>query len=162
MSCLDSERTTSSPYLLDPHTSREKQMRSRSKRNTHKSDSITTKSVLIVEDEALVAENLREFIEQAGYQVTAVLATGEEAIRSIIKNPADLILMDVRLGGRLTGIETIDLIHHRIKKIPVIFMSAFAEELFPAIAKIHASLYRYVAKPYKEEELEVIIRGILA
>ena len=162
MSRLDSELTTPSPHLLDPRNPREKQMRSRSKRKTHESDSITRKTILIVEDEALVAENLREFIEQAGYRVTAVLSTGEEAIQSITRNPADLILMDVRLGGQLTGIETIDLIHHSIKQIPVVFMSAFAEDLFPAIATMDASLYRYVAKPYMEEELETIIREFLA
>jgi CheY-like chemotaxis protein len=119
------------------------------------------KKLLIAEDEALVAENLREFAEKAGYRVIAVVSTGEEAVERITKNPADLILMDVRLAGRLTGVEVIQLIHQNIKEIPVIFLSAYTEDLFPEVSSISPALYRYISKPYKEEDLESIIRELL-
>ena len=150
-----------SPHLFEPPDPSRRQNKNRSKRHIGESDSLTRKNILIVEDEALVAENLREFIEHVGYRVTAVFATGEEAVQKIAETPVDLILMDVRLAGLMSGIATVHLIHQTIKQVPVIFMSAFAEDLFPDISTIAPSLYRYVSKPYKEEELESMIREML-
>jgi CheY-like chemotaxis protein len=138
--------------------------RKRSKASTQSSpimNHLVKKSILIVEDEALVAENLREFVEKAGYKVVAVLSTGEEALETLNKKSVDLVLMDVRLGGTLSGVETVLLIHRTLKEIPVIFLSAYAEDLFSTVSSLSPSLYRYVSKPYKEEDLEKIIREFL-
>jgi CheY-like chemotaxis protein len=119
------------------------------------------KTILIIEDEALVAENLREFVEKSGYEVTDVLSSGEDALKSLTEKPADLVLMDIRLSGRLNGVETIQLIHQTLKKIPVIFLSAYAEDLFSSVSGLSPSLYRYLSKPYKEDELVTVIQQVL-
>ena len=62
--------------------------------------------ILIVEDEALLAESLSQFLDFAGHQVVAVAADGASALREVAKERPDLVLMDIRLGGGSDGIET--------------------------------------------------------
>jgi CheY-like chemotaxis protein len=122
---------------------------------------VMKKKILIIEDEALVAENLREFVEKSGYHVTAVLSSGEDAFKTLTEEPADLILMDIRLSGSLNGVETIQLIHRTWQEIPVVFLSAYAEDLFSSVSSFSPSIYRYLSKPYKEDDLIQIIQELM-
>jgi CheY-like chemotaxis protein len=85
------------------------------------------RSVLIVEDEGLIALHLQELLQHSGYHVPDPLPTGEDAIEYVKTSPPpDVILMDVTLDGRLDGIETA----RRIREcadIPIIFLTAHAE-----------------------------------
>lgn len=149
------------PASLVPRRGIEKrETRERDQKDT-KSGSRDKKKVLIVEDEALVAESLREVMDRAGYEVVAMLSTGEEALQTISGGGGvDVILMDVRLAGELTGIETMNLIH-KTRQIPVVFLTAYTEDLFPQVSSISQSLYRYISKPYDEQEIELRIRELL-
>jgi DNA-binding response OmpR family regulator len=62
--------------------------------------------VLIVEDEQLVAFDMRDSLTRNGYTVTDIAITATEAIASFQRNPADIVLMDVLIKGELDGIET--------------------------------------------------------
>ena len=81
-------------------------------------------SILIVEDDGLIALHLQELLQNAGYDVPPPVASGEEAIEYVRTCPLpDLILMDVTLDGRIDGIETARQIQESCS-IPVIFLSA--------------------------------------
>jgi CheY-like chemotaxis protein len=81
-------------------------------------------SVLIVEDEALIALHIQEILENAGYAVLDPVPSGEDAIACLNTFPhPDLIFMDITLDGTLGGIETVREIRKKCK-IPVIFLTA--------------------------------------
>jgi CheY-like chemotaxis protein len=121
---------------------------------------MTGESVLIVEDEGLIALHLSELLEQAGYRITGSLFSGEEALRTVSDSPPDIILMDIALAGQMDGIEAA----RRIRlghDIPVIFLSAYSDE--NRIRKAAAvSPYRFLTKPVREEVLLGAIADALA
>lgn len=123
-------------------------------------NSFLRKKILIVEDEALVAENLKDVLERDGYKVVGVLSTGEDAILTVSKTRVDIILMDIRLAGELNGLETVALIHQTMQQMPVIFLTAYAVDRFPQLSNISPSLYRFIAKPYNQRDLERAIREL--
>jgi two-component system, response regulator PdtaR len=84
-------------------------------------------SILLVEDEAIAAMTLRMILKKAGYTDCHVVATGEAAIASVEQDPPDIILMDVRLAGKLTGIEAAQHVHVSYH-IPIIFMTGYSDQ----------------------------------
>jgi PAS domain S-box-containing protein len=102
------------------------------------------KSILLVEDEVLIALNQKMALEKCGYRVT-IVHSGEEAVGLFEKNNTfDLILMDIDLGKGIDGTETADMLSRTID-IPVIFLSNHTEpEVVEKIEKITS--YGYVAK----------------
>ncbi|MCW7503337.1 PAS domain S-box protein [Leptospira paudalimensis] len=106
---------------------------------------IADKSILLVEDEAILALYEKNQLEQGGYKVTHV-PSGENAIQLVIEedNPFDLILMDIDLGKGLDGTETAThILNH--KEIPIVFLSSHTER---EIVKKTESItsYGYVVK----------------
>ncbi len=84
-------------------------------------------SLILVEDEAFIALNLKLGLERAGYAVTAMLATGEKAVERMDLEPSDIVIMDIRLAGTMTGIEAARRIRER-HTVPIIFMTGFTRE----------------------------------
>ena len=80
------------------------------------------KKILIVEDEQLIGLMLAEEVRRLGCEVTAVVTTGQAAIRSAQRNPPDAVLMDVSLAGVLDGIETARIIKGK-RNIPILFIT---------------------------------------
>jgi DNA-binding LytR/AlgR family response regulator len=111
--------------------------------------------ILIVEDKAVIAENLAATLEEAGYIVTAKITAGEEAIATIEKEMPDVILMDIELDGKMDGIQTAEqlLIKH---KIPIIYLTNFDDKATIDRAK---STYpaAYLLKPFKKNDLLIAI-----
>lgn len=66
---------------------------------------VTRLSLILVEDEIIIAICLKNDLEKAGFTVLGRAATGEEAIRLVMKFKPDLVLMDIRLAGEMDGIE---------------------------------------------------------
>jgi CheY-like chemotaxis protein len=113
---------------------------------------MTAKSILIVEDEGLIALHLMEILTNAGYRILEPIASGEEALRHLEeRSPPDLILMDITLDGSLDGIETARQIRKRYA-IPVIFLTAHSNSLITARAK-EVSPCGYIVKPVMEKDL---------
>jgi CheY-like chemotaxis protein len=83
--------------------------------------------ILIVEDESIVAWDIKETLEKLGHTVVDLAISGAEAIRSATIDSPDLVLMDIRLEGEIDGIATGDEIYHRLK-IPVVYLTAHADE----------------------------------
>jgi CheY-like chemotaxis protein len=71
------------------------------------------KSILIVEDEQIAAIDLKETLTSLGYRVTGIASSGERAVAMAEADTPDLILMDIHLAGRLSGIEAAEQILQR-------------------------------------------------
>lgn len=111
--------------------------------------------VLIVEDELIVAHELKSTLEQTGIEVTDIVDSYDKAIRSAQQTPPDVTLADIHLKGKKTGV---DLTHylHNILRIPVVILSAYSDK--STIQKVKSvSSYGYLIKPYNKDELHGMI-----
>ena len=82
--------------------------------------------ILLVEDEAIVAQYLSLELELEGYEVCGYVATGEEAIQKALEEKPDLILMDINILGDIDGIQAAEeILKHRY--IPIIFMTGYSK-----------------------------------
>ncbi|MGD0171844.1 MAG: PAS domain S-box protein [Halobacteriota archaeon] len=84
-------------------------------------------TILVVEDEAIVAMDIAQRLKRAGYDAAAVAATGEAALRTIEELHPNLVLMDILLKGEKNGIETAREIRDQFE-IPVVFLTGQADE----------------------------------
>ncbi len=82
--------------------------------------------ILIVEDERITAEDLRDILTDLGYTVTASVSSGAEAIAKAAETAPDLALMDIRIKGEMDGTETARALRERFN-IPVIYLTAHAD-----------------------------------
>ncbi|MBM4288125.1 MAG: response regulator [Deltaproteobacteria bacterium] len=113
------------------------------------------KTILIVEDEAIVAEDIRRTLERLGYGIAAVAASGPEALAAIAVAKPDLVLMDIVLQGEMSGIRTAEIIRAD-HQIPVIFLTAYADADTLARAKI-TEPFGYILKPFEDRSLHTAI-----
>ena len=111
--------------------------------------------VLIAEDEAVVAMDIRSKLEDLGYSVAGVVRSGKDAVRAAYALNPDLVLMDIRLQGDMDGIEAAGHILDRCY-IPVVYLTAHAGEDTLQRAKV-TEPSGYVVKPFSQEELHVAI-----
>jgi len=116
-------------------------------------------NIMIVEDEAIIAEEIKISLEGMGYTVTSVVTSGEQAIEKADQDRPDLILMDIKLKGRMDGIEASEFIRSRFA-IPIIFLTAYADE--NAIERAKLSMpFGYILKPFEDRDLKVAIEMAL-
>jgi PAS domain S-box-containing protein len=94
-------------------------------------------------------------LKTMGYDVSAIVSSGEEAINQIKENIPDLILMDIVIHGKMDGIQTAGQIHS-IFDIPIVYLTAYADDKTLERAKI-TEPFGYLIKPFKERELHVTI-----
>ena len=111
--------------------------------------------ILLVEDERIIAIDLKWRLEKFGYKVVAQVATGVEAIEKAHEEKPDIILMDILLTGEIDGIEAAEQIKDSLQ-IPVIFLTAYSDEKTLGRAKV-AEPFGYILKPFKEKELYTTI-----
>ena len=108
--------------------------------------------VLIVEDESIVAEDLRSKLENRGYEVLGVTDSGKNAIEMVKTKVPDVIIMDIRIRGELNGVETAIVIESLFERpLPIVFLTASQSKEFPVLKALDT--YSYVNKPYSDEEL---------
>jgi CheY-like chemotaxis protein len=117
--------------------------------------------VLIVEDELLVAENVKEILQTKGLNVIDVVSSAEKAIENFMTLDPDLVIMDVRLEGTLDGIHAAILMHETLKKIPIVFLTAYQQTDFPHLLNLDPSLYAYISKPYDPNEFSAALEKFL-
>ena len=115
--------------------------------------------ILIVEDDAILASHLEKILEQFGYQVAGMVATGNQAVKMALKERPDIVLMDVRLRGEMTGIQAADKIHDRID-IPIVYLTAYTDDFLLQQAK-GTDAYAYLAKPVSDRELRASLEMAL-
>ncbi|HEX3034957.1 MAG TPA: response regulator [Thermodesulfobacteriota bacterium] len=115
--------------------------------------------ILIVENEEVIAADIEEKLEDLGYNVSAIVSSGEEAIKKTEETRPDLVLMDIVLKGDMDGIESAKQIRTHFD-IPVIYLTAYADDTTLERAKI-TEPFGYILKPFEERELEAAIKMAL-
>lgn len=123
--------------------------------NLYKNDT----SILIVEDEAVLAMGMEYSLEEFGYEVTGIETTANGAIEHASKNRPDIILMDIKLKGKESGIDAARKIWS-YNKIPVVFLTSFCDDKTIKNA-MNCEPYAYLIKPCRDEELKVAIETAL-
>ncbi|MBG3877214.1 response regulator [Desulfovibrio oxamicus] len=119
----------------------------------------TRPSVVIVDDEQIVALDIRRTLERLGYAVPAMAADGEEAVRMAGELRPDLVLMDIRLRGPMDGIEAAGRIAGQYG-VPVVFLTAFSDAATLERAK-SCGPFGFLVKPFEERELHSTIEVAL-
>ncbi|MDP8203757.1 MAG: PAS domain S-box protein [Candidatus Tenebribacter mawsonii] len=115
------------------------------------------KQILVVEDETVVAEDIRKILQSYGYDVPETISSGEAAIESINQKHPDLILLDIMLKEDLSGI---DVAKHVIGlNIPVIYLTAYSDKEIIERAKATGP-FGYLIKPFRERELVATIQMV--
>ena len=116
-------------------------------------------TILVVEDDGLIALYMTELLEKTGYLVGSA-SSGEMALQELKGSPVpDLILMDIGLAGSLDGIETLRQIRKQFS-MPVIFITAYTS---PAILERIREVGPdgYIVKPFLDKDLLELVRKIL-
>ncbi len=112
---------------------------------------MSSSKIMIVEDNTIVAENCRDCLEDLGYNITSIVASGKESIEKAEAERPDCIIMDIHLRDKMDGIEAAEQIYSRFK-IPVVFLSAFSDRELINRSKRTGS-FGYLVKPVNEREL---------
>ncbi len=109
-------------------------------------------TILIVEDDLLSAEYLKEILIKENYDVLDILDTGEEAIKKCKTIQPDILLMDIMLKGHMSGCEAAVEITHFHPECKIIFLTAYAEPEMIDYA-VESKACAYLMKPYREKEI---------
>ncbi len=117
-------------------------------------------AVLLVEDEALVALDIRRTLQRFGYTVCATAATADEAVRIAAAMRPDVVLMDIRLQGQRDGISAAAEIRRRFG-LPIVYITAYADSQTRARAAATGPS-GFVAKPFSAEILKRAVDRALA
>ncbi len=115
--------------------------------------------ILVVEDQTIVALNIKNRLRNLGYTVPGSVVSGEEAIREAELTNADLVLMDIMLKGDMDGIEAAKIIKSRFG-IPIIYLTACTDFETLERAKL-TDPEGYISKPFKEGDLYENIEAAL-
>lgn len=115
--------------------------------------------ILVVEDERIVALNLQQRLVKLGYEVPAIVASGEHALEKMHTLHPDVVLMDINIEGAIDGIETASRIPPELN-IPVIYLTAYSEDATLERAR-GTKPYGYLVKPFSERALHATIQMVL-
>lgn len=116
---------------------------------------MTEAKILVVEDENIVALEIKKRLQKLGYIVPGVASTGEDAISKAEAILPDLVMMDIMLKGEIDGIHAAGEIKKRFN-IPVIYLTAYSDEGTLQRAKL-TEPYGYILKPFEEDDLRTAI-----
>jgi diguanylate cyclase (GGDEF)-like protein len=116
-------------------------------------------SVLVVEDEVIIGQDIRRILLGFGYEVLAVAATGADALRAAEAHPPDLVLMDIKLGGPLDGIQTAARLREK-HDLAVVYLTSHSDETTLARATATGP-HGYLVKPFTDRELRTCIEIVL-
>ena len=116
-------------------------------------------NLMVVEDEFIIAADLKDRVDRMGYRVSVQTDSGEDALRQIEGHSFDLILMDIVLNGRMDGIEAARAIREH-SAIPIVFLTAYGSESIIEKAKL-AEPFGYILKPFSDKELRAVIETAL-
>lgn len=116
--------------------------------------------IQIVEDERIVALDLKASLKKLGFEPVAIAASGEMALELARQLKPDLVLMDIHLEGEMTGTTAAQILLDELG-IPVVFLTAFAEEQTLQQAE-NSAPYGYLLKPFELRELNATLRMALS
>jgi PAS domain S-box-containing protein/putative nucleotidyltransferase with HDIG domain len=117
------------------------------------------KQILVVEDERIVAADVRMSLKRLGYDACGIATSGEHAIKKAEEARPDLVLMDIVLEGEMDGIEATSIIQSRFD-IPVVYLTAYADEKTLERAK-KSEPFGYILKPFEDKDVHSTIEMAL-
>ena len=109
------------------------------------------KKVLVVEDEFVIAHDLRNILKNLGYEVVGIALSEAKAIPFLEQDQPDMVLLDIQLKGERTGIDIAHMLNERYQ-IPFVFVTSFSDEHTVTMAK-ETNPFGYVLKPFKKEQI---------
>ena len=112
--------------------------------------------ILLVDDNTTMTMQLEEYLPAIGYEVTGVASSGSEAVEKARTLKPDLILMDIKMPGKLNGIEAAAIIKSELG-IDIIFLSGYTDDKLLDAAKLIEPL-GYILKPFSEEQVTVALK----
>ena len=108
-------------------------------------------SILIIEDEVIIAQDIASKMKRLGYDVAAILHHSEKAIDYLSFHTPDLVLCDIRIKGPRDGIEIAEIVRKN-KKVPFVFLTSLSDR--GTLERAKKTLpYGYIVKPFNEQDL---------
>lgn len=108
--------------------------------------------IIIVEDEELIAEDIKEICEANGYKIIDVCYNAASAFNALQNKSCDMALLDIKLSGSLSGLQLARQIQKLPKKIPFIFITSFSDSATLQEAK-GLMPFGYIVKPFTRDQL---------
>ncbi|MDB4994951.1 MAG: pdtaR 5, partial [Myxococcaceae bacterium] len=119
-----------------------------------------TATILVVEDERIIANDIQQTLIALGYEVPLTVATGKRAIESVTAARPDLVLMDISLGGTMDGVDAAREIRRRFS-VPIVYHTSYSDEATLSRAT-KTGPYGYLLKPFSDRELRITIEVALS
>jgi len=116
--------------------------------------------VLIVEDELIIAEDIKDILEHASYEVIGMAASGKEAIQLVSEVMPDILLIDISIKGNMDGIQLANTIREQFN-LPFIYITSYTNKSILERAKL-TKPYGYIVKPYKEQDVLIAVELALS
>ncbi|QKJ22548.1 response regulator [Poseidonibacter lekithochrous] len=115
--------------------------------------------VLIVEDETVLAIGMEASLEDLGYEVSGIETTAQRAVNHANDNLPDIVIMDINLKGKDSGIEAAKQIWKK-HKIPIVFLTSYSDDVTVKNA-MESEPYGYLIKPCRDKDLDIAIKMAL-
>ena len=110
--------------------------------------------VMIIEDEAIIAMDIHSIVSEMGHEITGIARTRTAAVEMGVRDKPDLILADIQLADKSSGIDAVNDLLKQFGEMPVIFITAFPERLLTGERPEPAFL---ISKPYSEDEVRAAV-----
>jgi len=114
------------------------------------------KRVIIVEDEALIADHLAMLLEQLGYDVQTIVDNADDLFAALENETPDIILLDIQIQGHLDGVDITHVLNSRYE-IPFVFISSNTDDKTLQRVK-HTQPAGFISKPFKPEQLRSVLK----
>jgi PAS domain S-box-containing protein len=119
-----------------------------------------TATILVVEDERIIAGDVQQTLVAFGYAVPLTVATGKQAIAAVKDSRPDLVLMDISLGGSMDGIEAAREIRKQAD-VPIVYLTSYSDEA-TLVRAMKTGPHGYLLKPFSDRELRITIEVALS
>lgn len=112
-----------------------------------------SKRIIIVEDEALIAAEIKSILKSLGYEVVGHAMNGDKALDLFANVETDIFLLDISIKGTLNGIDLAKIIRQKYK-LPFVFLTSFSDKI--TLEKVKDTMpYGYIVKPFNENDIKV-------
>ena len=118
------------------------------------------KRILIIDDEAALAEIVKLNLELSGNYSVEIASSGEEGLRVLAEEPFDLVITDFKLPG-VNGVEVLERLKEEQPELPVVLFSVYYDDPQAVPARARALADGLVGKPIDHEAMETLVRNLL-